>query len=79
MERDFTDFNQFKPSDNLPVVLICEEPANHCPTIDSDSYGCATAAVDFFLSKGHKNCVPHRRPHRFTRSTEPHQRGGATH
>lgn len=54
MERDFTDFNQFKPSDNLPVVLICEEPANHCPTIDSDSYGCATAAVDFFLSKGHK-------------------------
>ena len=54
MERDFTDFNQFKPSDSLPVVLICEEPANHCPTIDSDSYGCATAAVDFFLSKGHK-------------------------
>ena len=35
-------------------MLICEEPANHCPTIDSDSYGCATAAVDFFLSKGHK-------------------------
>lgn len=52
MERDFTDFNQFKPSDNLPVVLICEEPANHCPTIDSDSYGCATAAVDFFLVEG---------------------------
>ena len=23
MERDFTDFNQFKPSANLPVVLIC--------------------------------------------------------
>ena len=26
-----------KPCANLPVVLICEEPANHCPTIDSDS------------------------------------------
>lgn len=54
MERDFTDFNQFKPSHDLPVVLISEEPANYCPTVDSDSYGCSIAAVDYFLSKGHK-------------------------
>ena len=54
MERDFTDFNQFKPAPGLPVVLISEEPANYCPTVDSDSYGCSTAAVDYFLSKGHK-------------------------
>lgn len=54
MERDFTDFDSFKPSENLPVVLISEEPANYCPTVDSDSYGCSIAAVDYFLSKGHR-------------------------
>lgn len=54
MERDFTDFDSFKPSENLPVVLISEEPANYCPTIDSDSYGCSIAAVDYLLSKGHR-------------------------
>lgn len=54
MERDFTDFNQFKPPQTFPVVLISEEPANNCVTIDSDSYGCSTAAVDYLLSKGHR-------------------------
>lgn len=54
MEREFTDFNQFVPPQNLPVVLICEEPADNCPTVDSDSYGCSTAAVDYLLSKGHR-------------------------
>lgn len=54
MERDFTDFNQFQPPQALPVVLISEEPANHCVTIDSDSYGCSTAAVDYLLAKGHR-------------------------
>lgn len=53
MERDFSDFNQFTPPQNLPVVLISEEPADNCVTIDSDSYGCSTAAVDYLLSKGH--------------------------
>ena len=53
MERDFTDFDQFTPPQNLPVVLISEEPSDHCVTIDSDSYGCSTAAVDYLLSKGH--------------------------
>ena len=48
------DFDEFQPPQDLPVVLISEDPANHCPTIDADQYGCSTAIVDYLLSKGHR-------------------------
>lgn len=54
MEQTVSDFDQFVPSPDFPVVLTSEEPANHCPTIDADQYGCSTAVVDYLLSKGHR-------------------------
>jgi DNA-binding LacI/PurR family transcriptional regulator len=54
LERRVPDFNEFDPAKDLPVVLISEDPANHCPTIDADQYGCSTAIVDYLLSKGHR-------------------------
>ncbi|KAB7789902.1 LacI family DNA-binding transcriptional regulator [Bifidobacterium leontopitheci] len=54
MEEHVPDFDTFQPPKELPVVIISEDPANHCPTIDSDQYGCSTAIVDYLLSKGHK-------------------------
>lgn len=55
LEQKVADFNTFKPTADLPVVLISEEPANHCPTIDTDQYGTSVTLVDYLLSKGHKN------------------------
>ena len=40
MESPLPDFDTFVPPQDLPIVLISEDPANHCPTIDSDQYGC---------------------------------------
>jgi DNA-binding LacI/PurR family transcriptional regulator len=54
LEEHISDFTEFCPTRDLPVVLVCEEPANHCPTIDADQYGCSTAIVDYLLSKGHR-------------------------
>lgn len=54
MEQRITDFDDFTPPKDLPVVLICEDAANHCPTTDADQYGCSTAIVDYLLSKGHR-------------------------
>ncbi|BAQ30762.1 transcriptional regulator [Bifidobacterium scardovii JCM 12489 = DSM 13734] len=54
MEERVPDFDEFQPPQDLPVVLISEDPANHCPTIDADQYGCSTAIVDYLLSKGHR-------------------------
>lgn len=54
LEQHITDFDEFRPTKDLPVVIISEDPANYCPTIDADQYGCSTAVVDYLLSKGHK-------------------------
>ena len=54
MEEHVTDFSEFRPPKELPVVIISEDPANYCPTIDADQYGCSAAVVDYLLSKGHK-------------------------
>lgn len=54
MESPLPDFDTFVPPQDLPIVLISEDPANHCPTIDSDQYGCSTTVVDYLLSKGHR-------------------------
>lgn len=54
LEQEMTDFNDYVPPKDLPVVLIHEGAANHCPTIDADQYGCSTAAVDYLLSRGHR-------------------------
>lgn len=54
LEENIADFDTFRPSPELPVVLISEDPANYCPTIDADQYGCSTAIVDYLLSKGHR-------------------------
>lgn len=53
-EKQASDFDEFIPSPELPVAIISEDPANHCPTIDADQYGCSTAIVEYLLSKGHK-------------------------
>lgn len=54
LEQRIADFHDFQPPKDLPVVLITEAAADHCPTIDADQYGCSTAIVDYLLSKGHK-------------------------
>lgn len=54
LEKQAPDFDDFRPSPELPVVLISEDPANHCPTVDADQYGCSTAIVEYLLSKGHQ-------------------------
>lgn len=53
LEEMIADFDTFEPPKDLPVVLVNESAANHCPTIDADQYGCSTAIVDYLLSKGH--------------------------
>lgn len=53
LEQAVLDFDTFAPTQDLPVVLISEEPTNHCPTIDSDQYGGSIALVDYLLAKGH--------------------------
>ncbi|WP_201736531.1 LacI family DNA-binding transcriptional regulator [Bifidobacterium xylocopae] len=54
LERQVPDFNEFRPGKDMPVVLVSEDPANHCPTIDADQYGCSIAVVDYLLSRGHR-------------------------
>ena len=54
LEERISDFVGYKPPRELPVVLICESAADHCPTVDADQYGCSTAIVDYLMSKGHK-------------------------
>lgn len=54
LEQRVGDFAGFVPPKDLPVILITEGPADHCPTIDDDQYGCASTATDYLLSKGHK-------------------------
>lgn len=54
MEQATADFVGYEPPQELPVVFITEGPADHCPTIDADQYGCSTAIVDYLLSKGHR-------------------------
>ncbi|NMM94139.1 LacI-type transcriptional regulator [Bifidobacterium sp. DSM 109957] len=53
LEERITDFAEYKPPRDLPVVLVTEGAADHCPTIDGDQYGCSTAIVDYLMSKGH--------------------------
>ena len=62
LEERISDFTEYMPSPDFPVVLICEEPANFCPTIDADQYGCSTALVDYLLSKGHQTVYHVRGP-----------------
>ena len=54
LEDRISDFVGYKPPRELPVVLISEAAADHCPTVDADQYGCSTAIVDYLMSKGHK-------------------------
>ena len=65
LEERISDFVGYKPPRELPVVLICESAADHCPTVDADQYGCSTAIVDYLMSKGHKtvyHILPDRPP-----------------
>ena len=62
LEENISDFTQYVPSLDFPVVLISEEPANFCPTIDADQYGCSTALVEYLLSKGHRTVYHVRGP-----------------
>ena len=77
MEERVPDFDEFQPPQDLPVVLISEDPANHCPTIDADQYGCSTAIVDYLLSKGHRT-VYHIAGPSSSRAAEAAPRDGAT-
>lgn len=54
LEERISDFAGYKPPKDLPVVLITEGAADHCPTVDADQYGCSTAIVDYLMSKGHR-------------------------
>lgn len=53
LEKNLPDVNSYVPLPDLPVVLISEEPSDHCPTVDADQYGCSIAIVDYLLSHGH--------------------------
>ncbi|MBW3091804.1 LacI family DNA-binding transcriptional regulator [Bifidobacterium sp. 82T10] len=54
MEEQLSDFAEFQPPKELPVVLLSESPSRHCPTVDADQYGCSQAVVDYLLAKGHR-------------------------
>ncbi|MCH9277097.1 LacI family DNA-binding transcriptional regulator [Bifidobacterium amazonense] len=54
MEEQLADFADFQPAAELPVVLLSENPAPYCPTVDADQYGCSQTIVDYLLSKGHR-------------------------
>ena len=54
LEERFADFAGYQPPKDLPVVLVSEGAADHCPTVDADQYGCSTAIVDYLMSKGHR-------------------------
>lgn len=77
MEEHVTDFSEFRPPKELPVVIISEDPANYCPTIDADQYGCSAAVVDYLLSKGHKT-VYHIAGPSSSRAAESRAQGGMT-
>lgn len=53
-EERVPDFAGFRPPKDLPMVVVTEGAADHCPTIDGDQYGCSIAIVDYLLSKGHR-------------------------
>ena len=74
LEQRIIDFNDFKPPKDLPVVLINEDAANHCPTVDGDQYGCSTTVVDYLLSKGHRT-VYHITGPALSRAAESRARG----
>ena len=78
MEEHVTDFSEFRPPKELPVVIISEDPANYCPTIDADQYGCSAAVVDYLLSKGHKT-VYHIAGPSSSRAAESRAQGLARH
>ncbi|WEV68870.1 LacI family DNA-binding transcriptional regulator [Bifidobacterium sp. ESL0775] len=54
MERCTSDFEDFQPPADFPVVLISERPSPHCVTVDTDQYDCSTQIVNYLLGKGHK-------------------------
>ena len=54
LQEYIDDFDTYEPDKELPVVIIAEEPAAHCPTIDADNYGCAKIAVEYLLEHGHR-------------------------
>lgn len=54
LQQDVPDFDTFIPPKEMPVVLVCEGAAAHCPTVDADQYGCSTHIVDYLLAQGHR-------------------------
>lgn len=54
MEEQTSDFLEFVPPAELPVVIISENPTEHCPTVDADQNGCSRTVVDHLLGKGHR-------------------------
>ncbi|OTA29403.1 LacI family transcriptional regulator [Alloscardovia macacae] len=54
LERRIADFEDFTPPAELPVVLVVDQPSEHCPTVDGDQYGCSIQAVDYLMSRGHE-------------------------
>lgn len=54
LEERIAGFAGYQPPKDLPVVLVTEGAADHCPTVDADQYGCSTAIVDYLMSKGHR-------------------------
>ena len=62
MEEHVTDFSEFRPPKELPVVIISEDPANYCPTIDADQYGCSADRYRRLPDEqGAQDRLPHRR------------------
>ncbi|MBT1182236.1 LacI family DNA-binding transcriptional regulator [Bifidobacterium sp. CP2] len=74
LEERISDFAGYKPPKDLPVVLVTEGAADHCPTIDADQYGCSTAIVDYLMSKGHRT-VYHIAGPASSRAAESRSRG----
>ena len=63
MEEQTTDFLDFTPPTDLPVVVISENPTDHCPTVDADQRGCSRAVVDYLLNHGHRTVYHIAGPH----------------
>lgn len=78
MERDFTDFNQFKPSDNLPVVLIARNRQTTAPPSIRTRMVAPLQPWTFSCRRGIKLCTTSQAPP-FHAQHRAASEGGATH
>ena len=61
MEEHVTDFSEFRPPKELPVVIISEDPANYCPTHRCRPVRLLSRRRGLSAQQGAQDRLPHRR------------------